>query len=76
MARTTAQIDIEIAEVAAAITGILTGAQSTTAGDGRRLDRASLADLRQLKTDLIAERDALERRDRKQKEGSVMVGRV
>jgi len=75
-ARTLAQIDIEIAEVATAITGILTGAQSTRAADGRTLTRADLEPLRQLKADLIAERDAVERRTRRETDGSVLVGEV
>jgi hypothetical protein len=76
MARTLAQIDIEITEVATAITGILTGAQATRAADGRSLNRADLESLRQLKKDLLEERKEIERRTRREADGSVLVGEV
>jgi len=75
-ARTVAQIDIEIAEITTAITGIATGAQSVRASDGRQVTRGDLAALRQIKQDLIAERNAVERRDRRTTDGSVLVGEV
>ncbi len=75
-ARTLAQIDTEIAEVATAITAILTGAQATRAADGRSLNRPDLETLRQLKADLIAERSAVERRTRRETDGSALVGEV
>lgn len=76
MARTLAQIDSEIAEVATAITGILTGAQSTRAADGRMLTRGDLESLRMLKHDLLEERKEIERRTRREADGSVLVGEV
>jgi hypothetical protein len=76
MARTLAQIDIEITEAATAITGILTHAQSTRAPDGRMMTRADLEPLRQLKKDLLEERKEIERRTRREADGSVLVGEV
>ncbi len=76
MARTLAQIDIELEEVSTAITAILTTAQTTTSTNGRSLTFARLGELRELKKDLIEERDIIERRNRKRTAGSVMVGDV
>lgn len=76
MARTVAQIDIELVEVATAITAILTGAQSTRAADGRMLTRADLGALTEYKAALIEERDKLERRTRRELDGSVLVGDI
>ncbi len=75
-ARTLAQVDIEIAEVATAITGILTGAQASRAADGRMLTRADLASLIQLKKNLIDERDALDNKTTRVRSGSVLLGEV
>ena len=49
----------ELAEVNAAISAVVSGAQSYTVGS-RSLTRASLAELRRLKDDLLAELDELE----------------
>ena len=76
MARTLAQIDIELTEVSTAITGILTGAQVSRAADGRQWTNADLESLRGLKKDLIEEREHVERRTRIARDGSVMVGEV
>lgn len=76
MARTLAQIDVELAAVNAAITGILAGAQSSTSADGSRIERGSLDTLRQMKADLIAERDRVEGRALREAGGSVLLGEV
>jgi hypothetical protein len=75
-ARTLAQVDADLTEVGTAITAILTGAQSTTASDGRRMDRGSLDTLRQMRADLLEERKEIERRTLREQDGSVMVGEV
>lgn len=55
--RTIEEVQKELAEVNAAISAIVTGAQSYTVGS-RSLTRASLAELRRLKDDLLAELEA------------------
>lgn len=62
MARTLEQIDLEIAEITAAVTRVTTGAQSTTYSDGSSVSRANLDALRQMKKDLIEERREVELR--------------
>lgn len=57
--RTIEEVQKELAEVNAAISAVVSGAQSYTVGS-RSLTRASLAELRRLKDDLLAELDELE----------------
>lgn len=76
MARTLTQIDTELAAVNAAITGILAGAQSSTLSDGSRIERGGLDTLRQMKADLLAERDRVEGRALREASGSVLLGEV
>jgi hypothetical protein len=75
-ARTLAQIDTELTAVSTAITGILTGAQSTRAADGRMLTHADLAALTGHRKALLDERSDLERRTRREADGSILVGEV
>lgn len=75
-ARTIADVDADLAAVAAAITGILTGAQATTAGDGRHLERGSLETLRQMKKDLLAERTEIEAQTTRAGRGAILLGEV
>lgn len=75
-ARTVTDVDTDLAAVNTAITGILTGSQSTRAADGRQLTRADLETLRQMKNDLLAERDKITGVTARTRDGSVMVGEV
>lgn len=74
MARTLEQIDLELAEVNAAITRVLTGAQGTAAADGSSVQYGALVDLRWLKDQLIKERSAAERQLARRNGGGVFVG--
>ncbi|MFH1574534.1 MAG: hypothetical protein ABIG68_11150 [Acidobacteriota bacterium] len=75
-ARTVTDIDADLAAVNTAITGILTGAQSARAADGRQLTRADLETLRQMKNDLIAERKEIEAQATIAAAGAILLGEV